>query len=449
MNSMKKIIVLAAIALMLILPRCQKLVEGLTPPVDPNSTKATPTDEGIPVGSVVSKVIGKTGGSIVSADGNAELNFPAGALDKDVEISVQALTNTAPNGVGNTYRFLPDGIQFLQPVNLKFHYTSDDLAATLADLMGIAFQDSTGVWWRVNNFTNDTLSKVISAPIRHFTSYTHFDMLEIFPPNSSLKVGKSLNLEIGMVVSDDDEVAPLGQIAEELAPLLKLKNSKVTWSANGVVNGNSTSGTVSGTSLIAVFKAPAKVPSQNPVAVSALVDLGFKYHGKTFSKTSLLSYIEIIDGEKYSLKIHLNQNALTISYTDSASMIVMISEGEVVTISDITNYAPNVLPAVVQNNGCTYTYLPEGIGQMNIVSGTGSTTAPFGDPNRMLNLQFIHSGAISPSSSVDCPGSPVYIQGGIPVPTGVPPSLNFVMTPGISIIEFDDGEVQATLTLLK
>jgi hypothetical protein len=449
MNVMRKIMLLAAIALILILPRCQKLVDGLKPPEDPNPTEAIPTDEGIPVGQLVSKTIGKAGGSLLSADGNAELIFPAGALDKDTEISVQALTNTAPNGVGNTYRCLPDGIKFLQPVTLKFHYTSDDLESTLGDLMGIAFQDSLGVWWRVNNFANDTVNKVISAPIRHFTSYTPFDILKIFSASNSVRVGKSLSLEIGTVLSDDDLLTTLAQGGDELAPLITMKNKTIVWSANGVVNGNATYGTVTGIGLglDAVFKAPAKVPAGNHVLVSALVDVNFKYHGKTFSKTSLVSNITIIDREKYSLKIYLTEQALEVSYTDSAKMIVTISEGEVVAISDITNYGPNSLPAVVEYGGCSYTYVKEGIGEMNIVSGTGSTTAPYGDPIRVLNLEFTHSGAISPASNVVCQDSSKYTQGGNSLPAGIPSSLYFTIT-GNKEFEYDDGEVKATLTLL-
>ncbi|HLA58407.1 MAG TPA: hypothetical protein VK622_06585, partial [Puia sp.] len=155
---MKKIALLLLTAtLILILPGCKKLIESLTPviPDDSTTTVPTPTEVGTPLGDPFTKTIGKTGGFIASADGNAELIFPEGALEDNTSISVQAVTQTAPNGVGYAYKLLPDGIQSKKPVTLKFHYTADDLAATLGDLMGIAFQDTIGGWWRVNNFTND------------------------------------------------------------------------------------------------------------------------------------------------------------------------------------------------------------------------------------------------------------------------------------------------------
>ena len=75
-----------------------------------------------------------------------------------------------------------------------------------------------------------------------------------------------------------------------------------------------------------IFAAPSKVPQQNPAAVSALVDVAFKYHGKTFSKTPLISNVRIIDGEKYLLELRETETADSFVYKDSASMIVLISD---------------------------------------------------------------------------------------------------------------------------
>jgi hypothetical protein len=109
---------------------------------------------------------------------------------------------------------LPDGIKFQQPVILKFHYTADDLAATIGDLMGIAFQDNVGGWWRVTNFTNDTVNKIISAPIKHFTAYSKFDVLMINPVRGDVKVGNSLDMRVDFVGATD-AVIKLGPDGEE------------------------------------------------------------------------------------------------------------------------------------------------------------------------------------------------------------------------------------------
>jgi len=424
---MKKIaLLLLTVTLILILPGCKKLVEGLIPtiPTDSIPTVSTPTltDVGTPVGDVITKVIGKTGGSIASADGNAELIFPADALNDNTSISIQAVTQTAPNGVGYGYEFLPQGIHFLQPVTLKFHYTADDLASTLGDLMGIAFQDSIGGWWRVNDFTNDTINKIISAPIKHFTVYTPFDVLFINPPRGTVQVGTSISIKIDVVDADDDNLTTLGS-NDFVAPLITL-NKNIVWSVNGVVNGNSTFGTITGNLLNASFKAPAKVPSQNPVAVSAKVDVNFKYHGKTFGKTSsasLVSNVRIVDEEVYIVEMKLLDTVVDnapdyIIVWDSVSMKVTI-RGETVTVSEITNFASKANPSqIVGYDDATY-FVPDPVGEINITSATGNV-GPYiyanAPDDRMLGLKFVQTGTHDPKTHYLGPNGYSDYSGGDP-----------------------------------
>jgi len=444
---MKKIALLLLTAtLILILPGCKKLIESLTPviPDDSTTTVPTPTEVGTLLGDPFTKTIGKTGGSIASADGNAELIFPEGALEDNTSISVQAVTQTAPNGVGHAYKFLPDGIQFKKPVTLKFHYTADDLAATLGDLMGIAFQDTIGGWWRVNNFTNDTVSKIISAPIKHFTAYTAFDILFINPPGEVLRINKSLDLKVDIIASDDDDLTKLGANEEELVPLIKV-GKKIVWSANGVANGNSSFGTLTAVSLAATYKAPAKVPAQNPVLVSAQVQTKFKYHGKIFDKTLLASTIKIIDGENYLLEIRETETADPFAYGDTASLMVLVSADGKVTVSDISNFPPEITPETATVGDCTATWVPDGIGEINITGVTGTISGSSGDPNRSLILQFQHSGTITPKFHRVCIGDEA-TDGGFAM-VGFPTLLSFSLKPDAGIYFLDDGQEFARLTL--
>lgn len=399
---MKKIGLLSlVITILLINPACKK--SSVSSSSDPTPGEPTPTGIGTAVGSVVSKTIGATGGSISSEDGKAELIFPAGALKDNTDISIQALTNTAPNGIGSGYRFLPNGIKFQQPVTLKFHYTSDDLAATLAELMGIAFQDSIGGWWRLKDLTNDVANKTITASIHHFTVYTPFNLIMIFPTQRSLYIGKSLDMRVDIVESADDQLTDLNSAGEELAPLIKTKSKKITWSANGVTNGNSTFGTLTGNSLETVFKAPSKVPSQNPVAVSAQVDLNFKYLGKTFDKTTLISNIRIVDAEVYLLEIKKLDSVVQLDpdyivVWDSASMKVTVRDTSV-TVSEIVNFAPRATPTQLIFADEGYYYVPDQTGEINITAATGKVgTGVFGNvPNdRLLGLLFTQSGTVDP-----------------------------------------------------
>ncbi len=427
---MKKITaLLLAASCLLIVPGCKKILNSINPAIP---DEPTITAVGTPAGNIVTKVIGKSGGSIASADGNAELIFPAGALNDNASISVQAITNNAPNGVGVAYRFLPEGIKFLQPVTLKFRYTANDLASTLADLMGIAFQDNSGAWYRVNNFTNDIVNKTISAPITHFSDWTMFEVMNITPSSATIKVNETADLMVTYVNprSDDEELAYLTEKVE-----------KITWTASA---GSLTGST--GDYKSRVYKAPSKIPANNPVAVSAQIQIKFKYHGKTFDKTSLVSNITIIDGEKYLLEIRQTETASPFIYEDSASLTVIINADGKVTFSDILNFAPKTNPGTASVGGCTATWIPDAIGEMNITSVTGILSGSSGDPQRDLILQFTHSGTVSPKFHRSCPPAGSETLGGLAIP-GFPAFLFFTLKPAVGVYFQDDGQEFARLTL--
>ncbi|HET6999987.1 MAG TPA: hypothetical protein VFI33_01705, partial [Puia sp.] len=137
---------------------------------DNSDTSAAVTAIGTPVGTPVTKTIGASGGTIISADGRAELNIPAGALSSDLPITIQPITNECPNGVGIAYDFLPNGTKFLIPATLTFHYTDDDIDGTDPYLINLAFQDSLNRW-QVDVLKDvDTVGKTIIFDISHFSS---------------------------------------------------------------------------------------------------------------------------------------------------------------------------------------------------------------------------------------------------------------------------------------
>jgi len=443
---------LLTVALVLILPGCKKHAENPTTPDDPLSTVPTNTAVGTPLGNTVTKTIGGAGGSIASSDGKAELTFPAGALDANTSVSIQAVTQTAPNGVGYGYRFLPEGIRFRQPVSLKFHYTADDLAATLGDWMGIAFQDSIGGWWRVNNFTNDTANKIILAPIKHLTVYTPFSLLSIDPKSADIKVKGSIDVKVTVVESDDKYLVNLKGDGELLAPLVKTKNRQVTWSINGSVNGvlpNGTSpfGSVSGTGLTTAYNAPAKVPQPDYAAVTAAVDLSFTYHGKIYTKDedSLLSKIRIVDGDRFKFIMRVTESVGgLLEYTDYSSMDILINADGTVAISNITNTEPDVNPESYTGDGCTLTWVPDSIGEVNVVSVAGTIKGL--QPG--LTLIFTHAGTVFPGFRTDCEDGSSETMPGFAI-GGFPSSLNFNINNDSVFFKIEDGHITALLNRLR
>jgi len=175
---------------------CKKTINSSSSGSTQNTVHPVPTAVGTTTGDSVSVAVGANGGSVKSADGMVELDIPAGALSANTIITVQPITNNCPGAGLEAYRFSPNGLHFNQPVTLKIHYTDAELQSTLADLMGIAFQDSSGIWYRFKNFTNDSVQKVLTVSIMHFTDYAEFYMLHINPDYTQLAIGQSLNLQV-------------------------------------------------------------------------------------------------------------------------------------------------------------------------------------------------------------------------------------------------------------
>jgi hypothetical protein len=433
---MKKLIpLLITITTWLTIPGCVKTIEDNAG----NPGTPDPTEVGAPVGGLVSKTIGSDGGSIMSADGNAELIFPAGALDGNTEISIQAITNHAPNGVGMAYRFLPEGTKFTQPVTVKFHYTAEDLAATLAEYMGIAFQDSAGIWIVLKDFTNDSTHKVISCPIKHFTDFTVFDLIELTPKSGVVKVKKTIGLNVSYVeVSEDNDLLAL------LAP----KNPKIIWAVNGNVNGNPNVGTLSGSVYDQTYKAPDKVPAVNPVIVSAEVTLTMNFEGKHYNRLVLTSQITVIDGEKYLLEMRISETIDPFKYTDSVNMIVVIDNENNITVSDIHNFSPNITPPYYRMDPCTVTWEWDAVGETNVSGVTGTISGSNGDPSRALWLDITNTGAVSPKFTQTCDGGDPETEGGFGT-SGLPMNAYFTLVPGQKVYETDTGDMYEKLTLIE
>lgn len=255
------------------------------------------TAKGKPDGEKSENKIGKEGGSIQSSDGKVELIFPAGALSKKTVISIQPVINFAPNSNGNAYQMEPSGINFVQPVQLIFHYKNDDTEGSLASLMGIAMQDENGLWQPLKKIELDTTNKILTANIQHFSSYVNYTWSNLYPSSARVKVGGSLRLQIKTLEPLDedntgDDLASLGGVGQQ---------TPETWSVNAIPRGNSSIGIISASqNNSAIYQAPAAVPQQNPVAVS--VEHIYKNKSLDTKILRLVSNITIYD-DAYEVKM--------------------------------------------------------------------------------------------------------------------------------------------------
>ena len=307
--------------LFVVLSACQKEDPGTVVVSDPVKTAI-----GSPTGQPVSAVIGEAGGELATSDGRVSLTFPAGALSQAVEISVQPLTGEAPLGLGLGYRLLPEGLQFAKPVVLTFSYDGSLLGDCPEDFLWIVTQSADGSWSALQKSALDKSSGTVSGEIPHFSDWAlaRFIDLRLTPASPTVKLGESVQLQLtgffrDQQTSDDDELVPLrpittdGDVLTPLTPIPPVESRAMEfrvkrWTMNGKaapVSDNNGSLTARGQE--ATYKAPAKNPETNPVAVSAELETTNKEGRK--SSYQLVSNIHV--GEVYSITIKIDGKVFT------------------------------------------------------------------------------------------------------------------------------------------
>jgi hypothetical protein len=437
---------------------CKKTISSSSSGSTQNTVHPVPTAVGTTTGDSVSVAVGASGGSVKSADGMVELDIPAGALSANTIITVQPITNNCPGGGLEAYRFGPNGLHFNQPVTLKIHYTDAELQSTLADLMGIAFQDSSGIWYRFKNFTNDSVQKVLTVSIKHFTDYAEFYTLHINPESATVATDSSVNLQVEVYYSDDDELVALPGSAPppdiDVDPIIVYKANQSIWTINGGLTDQDYGSITNGQgTLAATYKAPSAVPtSGNPVAVSATIDMGgMVFHGKKFNKTSLVSNITVV-GKKRSyfiqiaLTLHgidvVGTTAFGVDYTDNASfnfdILTTFGGLDTIRLYNFVNQAPVVNPTSGIDGFLTYTYSPDPYGLMNITGGDGDALPSYGPGQVFLGTKVqirpIHTGAMNPLWNVTGTNFPPAHYGGGPS-LGIPLTIDFYEKDQVQVID--------------
>jgi hypothetical protein len=263
------------------------------------------TGFGTPYGQLVSKEIGPTGGTIISEDGKVELIFPAEALTANTNISIQPITNLAPNGAGKAYQFEPSGIQFKKPVQIIFHYSDEEAETCPPDLMAFAIQDHKGKWSFFDYEDWDSIGKALKGVIQHFSGLSNVNKLQLTVDKKSIKVNGRTSIEIVDISQKwGKEVAGTSYEGQYVLGRVGI-NNPILWYVNGIENGNSSIGSVvpytdptsdaKAKLLFAIFTAPQYLPKQNPAFIRADVYV-FSGKKKVFYRArSLRCKVEIYD----------------------------------------------------------------------------------------------------------------------------------------------------------
>lgn len=233
-----------------------------------------------------------------------------------------------PNGNGKAYQMEPSGIIFQKPVQLIFSYNDNETEGNSALLLGLAMQDEKGKWSSLKKAILDSVAKTLTADIHHFSSYVNFRWAKIYPSSARVKVKGSLRLNIRALVpleedGEGDELSSLGGVE---------KQQVIKWSVNNIPKGNSTVGLVSvSENNTAIYQAPAQIPAQNPVAVTAEQQSSTSFLNR-YNVSKLVSNITIYD-DAYEVKMVAtisggSPKAWTgiVTYRDEGSFIVSLEK---------------------------------------------------------------------------------------------------------------------------
>ena len=431
-------------------------------PTGNGDTSAAITAIGTPIGSPVTKTIGAAGGTIISADGRAELNIPAGALSSDLAISIQPITNECPNGVGVAYDFLPNGTKFLIPATLTMHYTDDDINGTDPYLINMAFQDSLNEW-QVDIFKDvDTVGKTIIFDISHFSGRAFNAMLKLQPEVKITALSGTdfnENQQGKLIVSQGSRPGQLSGDAsggDELSPLptpIAVSDDKVS---NWSLSAGSQNGILSATSGSTVtYTAPNTILQEKTVTAFATVSINAYSVDRLKHKSRVGSGPMVLN-----IKLHLHPNNLSFSVniifnvTDASGYKKDKYHDETTFEVDVKNYLVSVPQGKIQNQAPTVTptsfvsgntqidWQSDQYGVINVASVSGYTIIDSLDFNqRNIALRITHSNTVTPTFKItDIPTGDVSWVQGSSVP-GYPLAIDFIYKDSVQVIDPEKGNI--------
>lgn len=284
-----------------------------TSPIDPDPEPdieipgALRSVKGTPIGQPTVKMIGPEGGEI-GINNDIKITIPPGAVDKNIEFSIQEITNTLafPNGTGeqknlkatnptfptlfpnsrlingslsSIYRLLPENIEFKEDIDISMRYTQTN--DCYEDKIKMTFQDSKGYWHVPKNITLSENIDIVTAKTRHFSDWGVFTDLYLRTDGQRyLDKGKTSNLTVYHVPTiknyDEDLLAPEENLDNGLIKTWKVTNS-------GSVDYGEVLG---GQSSNATYLAPTSYSLKTPGVLSVGVAVYFNDASKTKLSTS-------------------------------------------------------------------------------------------------------------------------------------------------------------------
>lgn len=121
-----------------------------------------------------------------------KLTFPAFSLHSDKTITIGEVAAPPPllkgyNFIGMVIELTPHGLVFLKPATIEIPYTSEELSdAGLSDgaiIKVMSYDPSSGRWENVQVKQIDTVRRIITAELNHFSIIAKFGLNGNPPPN--------------------------------------------------------------------------------------------------------------------------------------------------------------------------------------------------------------------------------------------------------------------------
>lgn len=251
------------------------------------------TEIGTAVGGGTNKNIGPEGGTLTSPDGKLTVTVPKNAVAESVLFSIQPITNTMENAIGNGFRLEPSGKTFATPLQISVRYDEKDLEGTVPEALSLAYQDQNGAWHAQTSSKVDEAARTLSVSTTHFSDWLFLRTVGISPAKATVLVGETVYIKVDSC-PDRDPLQKYNIWKYVFGhDCRKVSTNNSTWSLNGEGRLTSTDN-ASGI----VYTAPAVKP-QDPVA-HVIVDIDIPIRDpdtgevKTYSR-KFESRIKIVD----------------------------------------------------------------------------------------------------------------------------------------------------------
>ena len=136
----------------------------------PSGSSSSGTSGGIAMVVPASSVIGAAGGSVASNDGALQLTIPAGALDRDVTITITPVAQPAPGSIGAVFEIGPTGTTFAVPVEMTIFLRGLILDGRSPEDLRVATIVG-GAWKPLDGARLDLVSSTVSGKTTHLSPY--------------------------------------------------------------------------------------------------------------------------------------------------------------------------------------------------------------------------------------------------------------------------------------